>query len=235
MKIVVINLTKNDDIFINIKEYLSSYEVVEYSNTEEYNKHLSSFQIYPYDYENFNFDDYKNTFELVLFITNGTKRKIKNNLIQDSFIPIKVFVINQNKNLEQQLKAKIVPADFQWFYDKFISKFYLLLKEHYPNNDNFSQIIKKCPFCQDNKFFFTHDYSKNNTTCVNIDFKCKSCENILNTEIIMKVIDVVYRYNPKIETYLNEYVKISTKKKIISDKIENEIAKNETVSYNSCI
>jgi len=230
MKIAVINLTSNTQFLTKIKEYFSKYEVAEYANLEEYNKYLLGFKVHPLDYESFGFEDYKNSFELVLFVTNGAKRKVKNNLLQNTFIPIRVFVIDENKEIEIQLKDKIAPVDFQWFYEKFMFRFHSLLKEYSPNNDNFSQIIKQCPFCKSDQFFFTHDYSKNNTTGCHIDFKCSSCGNILSTETMLNIMDAVYKYNPKIKTYLNEYVKISTIKKSISDKIENEIDKTKTIS-----
>jgi len=42
--------------------------------------------------------------------------------------------------------------------------------------------------------------------------------------------DAVYKYNPKLETYLNEYVKISIIKKELGDKIDSEINRTETIS-----
>ena len=95
-----------------------------------------------------------------------------------------------------------------------------------------SDKIKKCPFCNKNKLIIFHNYTANNTDCTLL-FKCDSCNQILDTKQLFRVIDASYIYSNTINNYLNLYCK-NYGNALIEKKIFDELKSTEAIGFLGC-
>jgi hypothetical protein len=227
--IILLNLSSNIQIKDELKKYYPSNTINEYHDIESYNKHLNSY--HNDNYEEYYFDEYKNNFELIFIVTECSKSKIRKNISKYKYIPISIININPKKDLKQQLTSKIeqkkIHLDSLWFYNEFISIYRSLLRQKKINFDNFLDHIKQCPFCKNNKFIFTHDYSEENTSRCNLFLKCKSCDITLEYEGFIQIFDASYVYSPEIKISLDEYIKVYPFQESIKSNIWEEYKKTE--------
>ena len=179
---------------------------------------------------------YKNNFEICIIVTEHSKRKIRKELLKNSSIPYKAVSINPNKNLKKEIVSKIFQAlreaTSQWLYDTFLTQYHLLLQQSNIGFQNFTENIYECPFCQRaGEIILTNNYSKENTTNCNLDFKCANCDTILISEQIFGMYDAHYVYNSYIESLLDEYTQHYPLKKVLMAKIENELQNTKVISF----
>ena len=149
-----------------------------------------------------------------------------------SFYPI--HIIRQSDNDTEQIQQHKIEY-IQHENEKLFKKRYRqVIKQQFNINSLFdnSDKIKKCPFCHKNKLIISHNYKANNTDCTLL-FKCDSCNQILDTKQLFRVIDASYIYSNTINNYLNLYCK-NYGNALIEKKIFDELKSTEAIGFLGC-
>jgi hypothetical protein len=235
LSIISANQSANIQIKEKLQKCFAHKKIVEYFDIESYNKHLDSF--HTDNYETFYFEEYRKNLELVIIITEHSKRKMPKMILKNRYIPIKIVTINPKKGFNQQLIHKEIHkkinSDYTWIQDEFLVKYRTLLKQKHINFENFSENVKECPLCKNGSFIYEHNYSEDDED-YRLGVKCKTCTIILEYKYFASMMDASYVYNPKIEFLLDKYVKTHPLKKSIMHAVHEELERTETVGFLGC-
>ena len=219
--------TQNSKLLEELKKHYTNTIVHEYLSIKEYNKYLENCKVR--NYKDFFFDEYINKYEIVLIISNGSK-KIKKQILKNRCIPLQIVIIQEDKNIAEQLKSKISIKNKFILEKAFMKQYQRLLQQNNIELKNFIDTTAHCPFCRCGKFVFTHNYSHKNTSWCSIFLQCTSCDKVIDTQSILGLFDADYEYNSKIKDYLDQYTREYPLDKTILKQIDEECDKTKKIA-----
>ena len=170
--------------------------------------------------------------EMVLYIQRDQSKKQQNHLRkkieQKSFYPLHMIFVTSNDTKESK-QSKLKQSQ-KGNVDKFKMRYRQIAKKQFGAASLFAirDKIKKCPLCKKGKFSIVHDYTVENTTHCSLFLKCDACDQVLDTERIISIMDAYYVYNEKVHKYIDEYCQ-HYGDKILLKKIYDELEATETI------
>lgn len=172
--------------------------------------------------------------EIVLYIdtVQSTKqlRNFRKKVEAKSFYPIHIIFISINDTKES--KENKLKQSQKKNEDKFKMRYCQVAKKQFGVESLFliRDQIKKYPFCHKNMFSIVHDYSLDNTSNCFLSFQCNSCNQVLDRESSICVMDAYYDYNPVVHRYMDEYCQ-HYGDKILLQKLYDELDNTEMTGY----
>ena len=192
--------------------------------------------LWSHDFEQAYFVPILSVPEIVILIST-VKRKISKDFIKDAFIPYERVRIDPAKDIVSQLSSKmdeVKKRASKQMNENFVYQYQKLLNASDISFENFLEYIDTCPVCKTRKLKAAHDYSKKNTTHVNVFIHCETCSNTFAKKWISRVVDTNYVYNRKIQDLLDEYISYHTYTNSVIRSVYQEFRRTEGVSLWPC-